>query len=183
MYAKWSPENRLSGLWFEGQKYFPQGLQAEYGASSGATSGATNSVASRASGVIEGAGEKREVLEQRLSEGLSAYFAGRAGGWQLLQTIPLAPKGTAFQQTIWQLLREIPDGETATYGQLAEAAKAGKAAQAVGGAVGRNPISILIPCHRVIGAKGQLTGYAGGLDRKAHLLALEKSNKKRGENE
>ena len=104
---------------------------------------------------------------------LDVYFAGRDPG----ALPPLAPHGTAFQQAVWNILRGIPYGTTTTYGGIAAriaAARGGRmSAQAVGGAVGRNPISILIPCHRVIGANGSLTGYAGGLDKKEYLLELE----------
>ena len=104
---------------------------------------------------------------------LDVYCAGRDPG----ALPPLAPHGTAFQQAVWKVLRGIPYGTTTTYGGIAAriaAARGGRmSAQAVGGAVGRNPISILIPCHRVIGADGSLTGYAGGLDKKEYLLELE----------
>ena len=104
---------------------------------------------------------------------LDVYFAGRDPG----ALPPLAPHGTAFQQAVWKVLRRIPYGTTTTYGRSAAhiaAARGGRmSAQAVGGAVGRNPISILIPCHRVIGADSSLTGYAGGLDKKEYLLRLE----------
>ena len=104
---------------------------------------------------------------------LDVYFAGRDPG----ALPPLAPHGTAFQQAVWKVLRGIPYGTTTTYGRIAAhiaAARGGRmSAQAVGGAVGRNPISILIPCHRVIGTDGSLTGYAGGLDKKEYLLRLE----------
>ena len=104
---------------------------------------------------------------------LDVYFAGRDPG----ALPPLAPHGTAFQQAVWKVLRGIPYGTTTTYGGIAAriaAARGGRmSAQAVGGAVGRNPISIIIPCHRVIGADGNLTGYAGGLDKKEYLLRLE----------
>ena len=86
---------------------------------------------------------------------------------------PIAPKGTPFQQQVWQKLLEISYGKTMSYGELAKALGC-KSAQAVGGAVGRNPISILIPCHRVVGADGSLTGYAGGVEKKEFLLAIEK---------
>ena len=104
---------------------------------------------------------------------LTIYFGGKEPDF-----IPaLNPAGTAFQQAVWAILRTIPYGETTTYGAIARqiAADAGRrmSAQAVGGAVGRNPISILIPCHRVIGADGGLTGYAGGLARKTALLRIE----------
>ncbi len=96
-----------------------------------------------------------------------------------ISEIPIAPIGTNFQKLIWEILCKIPYGETSSYGEIAK--KAAKilnkdriSAQAVGGAIGHNPISIIIPCHRVIGANGNLTGYAGGIDRKIKLLELEK---------
>lgn len=100
---------------------------------------------------------------------LQEYFAGKAP----TVDIPLAPKGTAFQQSVWTLLREIPYGQSVTYGDLARQLGRRMSAQAVGQAVGKNPISILIPCHRVLGSGGKLTGYAGGLDAKRLLLDLE----------
>ena len=142
-------QGELCGLWFVGQKYAP-----------------------------ECAGEWEQEPDHpvfvTLRGQLSSYFAGQLRAFDL----PLAPTGTPFQMAVWALLRTIPAGETTTYGalarQLAEQ-REGRipSAQAVGGAVGRNPISIIIPCHRVVGANGSLTGYAGGLDRKAALLALE----------
>lgn len=106
---------------------------------------------------------------------LDAYFRGENPD---PGAIPLAPAGTDFQRQVWQLLLAIPMGQTRTYGSIAReiAGRLGKekmSAQAVGGAVGRNPIGIIIPCHRVVGAQGQLTGYAGGLDKKAWLLRHE----------
>jgi len=142
-------QDSLCGLWFAGQKYAP-----------------------------EGAGEWRDdpdyPLFSALREQLDAYFNGRLRAFDL----PLAPQGTAFQMTVWSLLRSIPAGATTTYAALARQVAVQRegripAAQAVGGAVGRNPIAIIIPCHRVVGSDGSLTGYAGGLDRKAALLALE----------
>lgn len=104
---------------------------------------------------------------------LDLYFAGKEPHFMPA----LSPSGTAFQQAVWAILRTIPYGATTSYGTIAKRLEksTGKrmSAQAVGGAVGRNPISILIPCHRVIGADGSLTGYAGGLDKKEYLLALE----------
>ena len=105
---------------------------------------------------------------------LDAYFQG-----QIPQvSLPLAPEGTPCQRLVWDILLTIPYGETRSYGSIArevaqQLGKAAMSAQAVGGAVGRNPISIVIPCHRCVGAKGQLTGYAGGLERKAWLLRHE----------
>ena len=101
---------------------------------------------------------------------LEQYFAGRRKTFEL----PLAPEGTAFQLKVWQALQEIPYGETRSYGQIARAVGNEKAARAVGMANNQNPISIIIPCHRVIGADGKLVGYGGGLERKACLLELER---------
>lgn len=139
----------LSGLWFVDQKY-----------------------------TREDSGEWLNApdfsLFTELRRQLDAYFAGELREFDL----PLAPRGTPFQMAVWELLRAIPPGTTTTYGTLAKRVaqrRGGRtpSAQAVGGAVGRNPIDIIIPCHRVIGANGSLTGYAGGLQRKAALLALE----------
>jgi methylated-DNA-[protein]-cysteine S-methyltransferase len=100
---------------------------------------------------------------------LAAYFDGDLQEFDL----PLAPRGDTFHQRVWALLREIPYGQTRSYGDLARALGDRNLAQAVGTANGRNPIAIVIPCHRVIGSDGSLVGYAGGLDRKRFLLALE----------
>lgn len=143
-------EDGLKGLWIEGQKYFLGTLEAPL----------------------------EEGMNQHLEAAilwLDAYFAGERPA---LDALTLAPNGTEFRQIIWQLLCEIPYGSVTTYGDLAkEAAKRlGKqrmSAQATGGAVGHNPISIIIPCHRVVGADGSLTGYAGGMDKKLQLLTLE----------
>lgn len=102
---------------------------------------------------------------------LERYFQGEAPG----PIPPVTPVGTAFQASVWGWLRDIPHGQTVTYGTLSARFSAPMSAQAVGGAVGRNPIAILIPCHRVVGAGGALTGYAGGLWRKEALLRLEGS--------
>ncbi len=139
-------DDALCGLWFVGQKYEGAGLPA--GSAPGPVS-------------ADPALEKAESW-------LESYFAG--GNPKI--DFPLAPRGTAFQRRVWAALTDIPRGETSSYGALAE--KLGcRSARAVGAAVGRNPISILIPCHRVLGANGSLTGYAGGLERKRALLALE----------
>lgn len=100
---------------------------------------------------------------------LEEYFAGQRTGFDL----PLAPAGTPFQHGVWAQLRRIPFGETRTYGELAERLGRPSASRAVGLANGRNPIGIIVPCHRVIGADGSLTGYGGGLDRKRRLLSFE----------
>lgn len=102
---------------------------------------------------------------------LQAYFAGQLRRF----TLPLRPQGTPFQQTVWELLREIPYGTTATYGEIASRAGNPKASRAVGMANNRNPIAIFIPCHRVIGSNGRLVGYAGGLDLKRLLLDIEQN--------
>ena len=139
----------LTGLWFDGQKYFGQGL--------------------------DGAPEERELpVFAEAARWLDRYFGGRDPGVTPL----LRPAGTPFQLSVWAALGRIPFGGTATYGEIARELGRGEgrgtSARAVGGAVGRNPISLMIPCHRVVGAGG-LTGYAGGLDRKAWLLALEQA--------
>ncbi|HXA54087.1 MAG TPA: methylated-DNA--[protein]-cysteine S-methyltransferase [Solirubrobacteraceae bacterium] len=100
---------------------------------------------------------------------LQQYFAAERREFEL----ELAPSGTPFQLAVWRALRAIPYGDTASYGEIAAAVGQPNAARAVGGANNRNPIAIVIPCHRVIGADGTLTGYGGGMDRKRHLLALE----------
>ncbi len=100
---------------------------------------------------------------------LDEYFAGRRKDFRL----PVAPAGTAFQLRAWRALQDIPYGETRSYGEQARALGQPAAVRAVGAANGRNPIPIVIPCHRVIGGDGRLTGYAGGLDIKKHLLDLE----------
>ena len=105
---------------------------------------------------------------------LDSYFLGNAPAPDKL---PLSPAGTAFQQRVWQILQTIPYGETTTYGAIAKAISPTMSAQAAGGAVGRNPISIIIPCHRVVGRNGQLAGYAGGLENKAWLLRHEEETK------
>ena len=139
----------LTGLWFDGQKYFARDLPAE----------------------------RVEQNTPALSEAkrwLDIYFTGREPDF----LPPLHPIGSAFRQEVWSILLQIPYGQTAAYGEIARqlAAKRGLArmsAQAVGGAVGHNEISIIIPCHRVVGTNGSLTGYAGGVDRKVKLLEWE----------
>ena len=138
----------LIGLWMEGQRYFPARLQARW--------------------------EKTPVLTLA-EDWLNRYFAGERPG---NPTFPMEPRGTEFQRQVWALLREIPYGKPRTYASIAEKIAALRgiprmSARAVGSAVGHNPISILIPCHRVLGARGHLTGYAGGLERKQWLLDWE----------
>ena len=101
---------------------------------------------------------------------LQEYFSGNRKSFDF----PIRPVGTPFQQAVWQALQAIPYGEVRTYGQIAAAIGKPKAARAVGLACNKNPIWIAIPCHRVVGSNGKLTGYAGGLDMKCQLLELEK---------
>ena len=110
---------------------------------------------------------------QDVTDQLSEYFSGTRTEFD----IPLAPNGTPFQKLVWRELCRIPYGQTRTYGEIAAAIGSPKAARAVGQAVNRNPIWIVIPCHRIIGAGGKLTGYAGGLELKQQLLDLEQLHK------
>ena len=143
-------DGALCGLWFRGQKYEGAGLDAA---------------------LVPGPVDADETLALA-ADWLRRYFAGEDPA----RRFALAPRGTAFQRRVWAALEAIPRGETTSYGALA--ARLGcRSARAVGAAVGRNPISILIPCHRVLGADGGLTGYAGGLGRKQALLALEHAEK------
>ena len=142
----------LTGLWFEGQKYFALSLDKEH--------------------------EEKEIpLFERVKQWLDIYFSGKDPDF----TIPLHFTGTAFQNEVWKILCTIPYGQTETYGEIAKQIAVRKglphmSAQAVGGAVGHNEISIIVPCHRVVGADGSLTGYAGGIDKKIKLLQLEKAD-------
>lgn len=112
--------------------------------------------------------ESSAGFEEAIAQ-LAEYFAGERRTF----TLPLAPAGSDFQHRVWKLLAEIPYGETRSYGQLAEQLGDRLVIRAVGAANGRNPLSIIVPCHRVVGADGSLTGYAGGLQRKKYLLGLE----------
>ena len=121
----------------------------------------------------KGAGVSVERTKAYKYEALASGFRRRMAD-PFIVTVEPKPEGTPFQQKVWKLLLQIPYGKTCSYGELAKHLGC-KSAQAVGGAVGRNPISILIPCHRVMGAAGNLTGYAGGVDKKEALLKLEKT--------
>jgi methylated-DNA-[protein]-cysteine S-methyltransferase len=110
-----------------------------------------------------------EPVLARARRQLDEYFAGGRRDFDL----PMAPEGTPFQQSVWAALLAVPFGTTSTYAAIAQAIRRPTAVRAVGAAVGANPIGIVVPCHRIVGRDGQLTGYAGGLDRKAKLLALE----------
>ena len=115
--------------------------------------------------------EDRQPLRQAIEQ-LEAYFAGTLRRF----TLALAPSGTPFQHAVWRALQDIPYGATTTYGALARQLGKPQASRAVGAANGRNPLAIVIPCHRVVGSTGKLTGYAGGLDIKQALLAFERRN-------
>ena len=139
----------LTGLWFDGQKYFGAGLEKDHT-------------------------EKDLPVFAEAERWLDLYFAGSEPDF----TPPLHMKTTTFRKSVWEILLTIPFGQTMTYGEIAGriAAKTGlkrMSAQAVGGAVGHNAISVIIPCHRVVGTNGSLTGYAGGIDKKLKLLSLE----------
>lgn len=112
---------------------------------------------------------KGNAISKLAKEQLSAYFEGKLTSFDL----PLGVQGTEFQQKVWNALSQIPYGETCSYADIAQRLHNPKAVRAVGAANGKNPISIVVPCHRVIGASGKLTGYAGGLERKSWLLTLE----------
>ena len=117
-------------------------------------------------------GERDDSLFAEAVEQLAEYFAGDRSEFDL----PLALSGTAFQRTVWSALREIPYGETVSYGEIAMRIGRPTAARAVGLANGKNPVGIIVPCHRVVGSTGDLTGYGGGLDRKRHLLDFERAH-------
>ncbi len=145
----------LRGLWFDGQKYFARDL-------------------------LDERTERETPVLSEAKRWLDLYFGGQEPDF----LPPLHPVGTPFRQAVWEILLRIPYGKTVTYGEISKqlAEKMGlerMSAQAVGGAVGHNEISIIIPCHRVVGSNGSLTGYAGGIDRKIKLLELERADMSR----
>jgi len=140
-------EGALTGLWFEGQKHYPN---------------------------TDGWVEKESELFEALRVWLERYFKGAAED----VTLPISLEGTPFQRDVWRLLRQIPYAQRVTYTEIVNRLKREKnllrmSARAVGGAIGRNPLSILIPCHRVLGKNNSITGYAAGVDKKLFLLRLE----------
>ncbi len=145
-----SAENEaLTGLWFIGQKYYPSKTDTW-------------------------TDELNYPVFETLRIWLKEYFSGN----NPMLNVKIQPQGTSFQKAVWEILLKIPSGQVTTYGEIAKKLAimqglSSMSAQAVGGAVGHNPISILIPCHRVIGSTGSLTGYAGGIDKKKALLQLE----------
>jgi methylated-DNA-[protein]-cysteine S-methyltransferase len=136
-------DEQLTGVWFVDQRHFPTQAQTWP--------------------------KKRTPLLSRAERDVKAYLEGDLVSFSL----PLAVRGTDFQRSVWEVLQAIPYAGTTTYGQLARTLGKPSAARAVGAAVGRNPWTLVVPCHRVVGAQGSLTGYAGGIERKQHLLALE----------
>lgn len=145
-------EQGLAGLWFEGQKHLPAQLDT------------------RTEGTGRWLRADDHPLLQRARTQLRAYFEGQLRRFDLALDLSA---GSAFQQAVWNALLGIGHGRQTTYGELAQALGQAGAARAVGAAVGRNPLSIIVPCHRVLGQGGRLTGYAGGLHRKTALLQLE----------
>ncbi|MBR6024643.1 MAG: methylated-DNA--[Methanobrevibacter sp.] len=147
-----SRNEKLIGAWFEGQKYYLSNISG---------------------GIVE----KEDEILSKTKDWLDRYFNGEK---VLINELDLAPEDTSFRCEVWKMLCKIPYGETTTYKDIASEIAKNRgiekmSAQAVGGAVGHNPISIIIPCHRVIGSNGKLTGYAGGLDKKIFLLNHEKA--------
>lgn len=144
--------SEITGLWFDGQKYFGTALAKEYE-------------------------EKALPVFDETKKWLDIYFSGKDPKF----TPPLKMETTSFRKTVWEILLTIPYGRTITYGAIAERIAGQKgvgrmSAQAVGGAVGHNAISLIIPCHRVVGTNGSLTGYAGGIEKKVKLLTLENTD-------
>ncbi len=121
----------------------------------------------------ESFGDPDDTPFAETTEELRAYFAGELQDF----SVPLHLHGTPFQRSVWAELRRIPYGETRSYGQLADALGNPKASRAVGLANGKNPLGIIVPCHRVVGADGSLTGYGGGLERKQRLLEFERGER------
>lgn len=142
----------LIGLWFDGQKYFADTLDSD-------------------------SEEKKLPVFEQTDRWLDIYFSGGKPDF----TPPLSMEATAFRKAVWKIMLKIPYGHTMTYGEIADKIAKQKniarmSAQAVGGAVAHNPVSLIIPCHRVVGTNGSLTGYAGGIDKKVKLLTLEKAD-------
>ena len=149
-----SKDNKLIGLWIDGQKYFLGNLKEEMQE------------------------KEDEIIFVKTKKWLDRYFNGEK---PKICELDLAPIGSDFAKNVWKILCEIPYGEVTTYGEIAKKIakimnKDKMSAQAIGGAVGHNPISIIIPCHRVVGKNGSLTGYAGGIDKKIKLLEIENVN-------
>ena len=143
-----SDGENLIGLWFDGQKYYADGLDPQHA-------------------------ERPLPIFDLVERWLAIYFSGKEPGF----TPPLGMRTTPFRKAVWEILLTIPYGQTMTYGEIAQRLGISRMSpQAVGGAVGHNAISLIVPCHRVIGKNGSLTGYAGGIERKAQLLVLERAD-------
>ena len=143
----------LAGAWFDNQRHLPPALAAQLAGQN----------------AIWPEQVTHPILQEAVKQ-MTAYFAGQRNSFEL----PLDfSAGSPFQQAVWQALLNIPRGTTTSYGALSASIGRASAVRAVGGAIGRNPLSIVVPCHRVIGRSGSLTGYAGGLDRKTALLHFE----------
>ncbi len=143
----------LAGAWFDNQRHLPAALSTQLIGQS----------------AIWPEQVSHPILQEAIKQ-LTAYFAGQKNNFDL----PLdLSAGSEFQQAVWQALLAIERGSTTSYGSLSASIGRPSAVRAVGGAIGRNPLSIIVPCHRVIGSSGSLTGYAGGLERKLSLLQLE----------
>ena len=140
-------EKGLAGAWFEAQKHHPAPIAAPL--------------------------REDDPLLQRAARQLAAYFEGDASSFDL----PLDLLGTPFQRAVWKELLAIERGNTCSYGDIARKLGSPTAGRAVGAAVGRNPVSVIVPCHRVLGSNGALTGYAGGLERKTALLRIEAASR------
>jgi methylated-DNA-[protein]-cysteine S-methyltransferase len=138
----------LAGLWFDAQAHHPGPLQAPI--------------------------DPNHPHLRAAQRWLAAYWAAEGGtAMQAPEPIPLDLRGTPFQRAVWTALQALPAGATSTYAAMAQAAGSPAAVRAAGAAIGRNPVSVIVPCHRVLGRDGSLTGYAGGLERKRALLAHE----------
>ena len=140
-------DDGLTGVYFDGQKYHPQ-FEAGW------------------------RHDARHAPLRQAKRELAEYFGGERKRFETA----LAPEGTPFQRAVWKAISTVGFGKTITYGALAQLAGSSGSARAAGAATGRNPIGIIIPCHRIVGSNGSLTGYAGGLERKRALLALEGAN-------
>lgn len=138
----------LAGLWFDAQAHHPGPLQAPI--------------------------DPNHPHLRAAQRWLAAYWAAEGGtAIQAIESVPLDLRGTPFQRAVWTALQTLPAGATSTYAAMAQAAGSPAAVRAAGAAIGRNPVSVIVPCHRVLGRDGSLTGYAGGLERKGALLAHE----------
>ncbi len=143
-------EKGLRGCWFLGQSHFPK----------------------EALDFKDPESKESTQIHHEVGQQIELYFNNKIDKFNIC--IDFGPRGTPFQREVWGALLSIPFGQTSSYANIAQAINRPKAVRAVGGAIGKNPISLIVPCHRVVGSTGALTGYAGGIDRKKALLDLEK---------